>query len=109
MAKIRFYLDEYIAKAVARGLRQRGVEIKTVAEAELLGASDEKHLEFVQSEGLVIGTQDDDFLKLTSQGLNYPGIVFAPQQTPIRKIISGLMLIYEVLDADEMQNHLEYL
>ncbi|MGD0382308.1 MAG: DUF5615 family PIN-like protein [Thermoguttaceae bacterium] len=109
MAKIRFYLDEHVAKAVARGLRQRGVDVKTAAEVELLGASDEKHLEFVQSEGRVIFTQDDDFLKLVSQGLNHPGIVYAPQHTPIRKIISGLMLIHQVLDATEMQNHVEYL
>lgn len=27
MAKIRFYLDEHVAKAVARGLRQRGVDV----------------------------------------------------------------------------------
>jgi uncharacterized protein with PIN domain len=109
MAKIRFYMDEHVAKAVVRGLRLRGVDLKTVAEVELLGASDEKHLEFVQSEGRVIFTQDDDFLKLASQALNHPGIIYTPQHTPIRKIIAGLMLIHQVLDATEMQNHVEYL
>lgn len=109
MAKIRFYLDEHVAKAVVRGLRQRGVDVKTVAEVELLGASDEKHLEFVQLEGRVIFTQDNDFLNLVSQGLSHPGIVYASQHTPIRKIISGLMLIHQVLDAADMQNHVEYL
>ncbi|MGD0656271.1 MAG: DUF5615 family PIN-like protein [Thermoguttaceae bacterium] len=78
MAKIRLYLDEHVAKAVARGLRQRGVDVRTVAEAELLGASDETHLEFVQSEGRVIFTQDNDFLNLVSQGFSHPGIVYAP-------------------------------
>ena len=76
MAKIRFYLDEHVAKTVARGLRQRGVDVKTVAEVELLGASDEKHLEFVKSEGRVIFTQDDDFLKLVSLGLSHERVVF---------------------------------
>ncbi len=75
----------------------------------MLGASDEKHLEFVRSEGRVIFTQDDDFLKLASQGFTHPGIIYAPQHTPVRKIISGLMLIHEILDAAEMQNHVEYL
>jgi uncharacterized protein with PIN domain len=109
MAKIRFYLDEHVAKAVARGLQQRGVDVKTVVEADLLGASDEKHLEFVQSEGRVIFTQDDDFLRLTSKDLHHPGIVYAPQHTSIRQIISGLMLIYDVLDDSDMQDHVEYL
>jgi hypothetical protein len=107
MAKIRFYLDENVAKAVANGLRQRGVDVKTIVEAELLGASDEKHLEFAQSEYRVIFTQDDDFLNLASQGLNHAGIVYAPQHTPVRKIIADLMLIYEILDAEEMQDHVE--
>jgi uncharacterized protein with PIN domain len=109
MAQIRFYLDEHVAKAVSRGLRQRGVDVRTVTEAELLGASDEKHLEFVQSEGRVIFTQDDDFLRLASRGLHHPGIVYAPQHAHVRKIISGLMLIYQVLDPAVMQDHIEYL
>jgi uncharacterized protein with PIN domain len=109
MAKIRFYLDEHVAKAVARGLRQRGVDVKTIVEAELMSASDEKHLEFAQSENRVIFTQDDDFLNLVSEGLNHAGIVYAPQHASIRKIISGLMLIYEVLDAEDMRDHVEYL
>jgi predicted nuclease of predicted toxin-antitoxin system len=109
MAKIRFYLDEHVAKAVARGLRQRGADIKTVAEVDLLSASDEKHLEFAQSEDRVIFTQDDDFLKLASQTSSHPGLVYAAQHTPVRKIIAGLMLIHQVLDASDMQNHVEYL
>lgn len=29
--KVSFYTDEHVAKAVARGLRQRGVDVLTVA------------------------------------------------------------------------------
>ena len=42
--KIRFYTDEHVAKAVVRGLRERGVDVLTVLQAEMLGASDEEHL-----------------------------------------------------------------
>ncbi len=34
---IRFYTDEHISRAVVHGLRQRGVDVLTVAEAGLLG------------------------------------------------------------------------
>ena len=44
MSKIRFYTDEHVAKAIIRGLRQRGVDVLTVPEANMMGASDEKHL-----------------------------------------------------------------
>lgn len=31
--RIRFYTDEQVARAVARGLRQRGVDVLTIPEA----------------------------------------------------------------------------
>lgn len=109
MAKIRFYMDEHVAKAATRGLRQRGVDVVVPKEVDLLGASDEKHLEYAQTEARVIFTQDDDFLRLAAQDIEHSGIVYAPQNTSLRKIISSLMLIYQVLEAEDMQNHVEYL
>ncbi len=42
---VKFYTDEHVARAVVRGLRQRGADVLTVPEAGLLGASDEEHME----------------------------------------------------------------
>jgi predicted nuclease of predicted toxin-antitoxin system len=79
--KIKFYTDEHVAKAVVRGLRQRGVEALTVLEAGMLGASDEEHLKRARNEDRVIFTQDDDFLRLHAAGADHAGIVYASQQT----------------------------
>ncbi|MCP4113138.1 MAG: hypothetical protein GY749_47680 [Desulfobacteraceae bacterium] len=43
--RIKFYLDEHVSKAIAKGLRRRGIDVITVVEAGLLGATDEEHLE----------------------------------------------------------------
>lgn len=51
MAAIRYYLDEHIAGAVAEGLRRRGIEVLTLTEAEMLGASDEEHFVFAREGG----------------------------------------------------------
>ena len=107
--KIRFYTDEHVAKAVVRGLRQRGVDVRTVSEAGMLGASDQEHLALARKEGRVIFTQDDDFLRLHAAGAEHAGIVYAPQPTSIGEIIYGLMLIYQVLDAEDMKGQVEYL
>lgn len=107
--KIRFYTDEHVAKAVVRGLRQRGVDVRTVSEAGMLGASDQEHLALARKEGRVIFTQDDDFLRLHAAGAEHAGIVYAPQQTSIGEIIYGLMLIYQILDAKDMTGQVEYL
>ena len=109
MAKIRFYTDEHISKAVIQGLRLRGIDVLSISETRLFGATDEHHLGRATSEGRVVLTQDADFLALAAGGKNHQGIVFAPQGTPIGRLIQGLLLIYEVLEAEEMVNHIEFL
>ena len=54
-------------------------------------------------------TQDDDFLRLHASGVIHAGIVYAPQRTPVGEMIRGLMLVYQVLDAEEMQGQVEFL
>lgn len=107
--RIKFYTDEHVAKAVVRALRQRGVDVLTVQEAGMSGASDKEHLELAAKEGRVVFTQDEDFLRLRAAGVDNAGIVYAPQQTSITDIVFGLMLIYQVLDAEEMRGQMEYL
>lgn len=109
MSKIRYYADEHVAKAVIPGLRQRGVDVLTTPEAGKSHATDEEHLELALSQQRVIFTQDDDFLKLAASGSAHAGIAYAPQHTPVGSIIQGLMLIYRVLEAEEIAGNIEYL
>lgn len=51
--RVSFYTDEHVAKTVIRGLRGRGVDVMTVAEAGLMGASDEEHLARALKDGRV--------------------------------------------------------
>jgi len=107
--KIRFYADEHVSKAVVRALRQRGVDVLTVQDAGMSGASDREHLELATRQGRVVFTQDDDFLRLHAAGAKHAGIVYAPAQASIGDIIYGLMLVYQVLDAEDMVEQVEYL
>ncbi len=54
-------------------------------------------------------TQNEDFLRLAAANIPHAGIVYAPQHTPVSEIITGLMLICQVLDAGEMKDHVEFL
>lgn len=107
--KIKFFTDEHVARAVVRGLRHRGVDVLTVQEANMLGASDQEHVEYARAESRVVFSQDQDFLALHASGLEHAGIAYAPQGMSIGDIIRGLMLIHQVLDADDMKGHVEYL
>ena len=106
---IKFYADEHIPRAAVRGLRQRGVDVLTVSEAGLLSASDEEHLQRARVEGHVLFTQDSDFLRLHADGVAHTGIVYVPFQISIGEMIRGLMLLYQVLEEEDMHGQLEYL
>ena len=106
--QVKFYTDEHVPKAVIEGLRRRGVDVLTVPEAGMMGASDEEHLALAHRR--VLFTQDEDFLRLHAAGTPYAGIVYTHQQsTSIGEMIHGLMLIFEVFEANEMEGQLEYL
>jgi len=107
---IRFHLDENSHHGIADALRRHGVDVSTTPDAELLGASDEEQLRFAVSQGRAIFTQDKDFLKLPGQGTEHHGILYCRQQTrSVGEIIRGLMLVWEVYEADELVNKVEYL
>ncbi len=75
----------------------------------MLSASDAEHFKRAQSENRVIVTQDDDFLRFHAVGQKHSGIVYAPQGKSIGEMIQGLLLISQVLDAEEMQGQVEFL
>jgi len=75
----------------------------------MLGSSDEDNLALARREDRVLFTQDDDFLRLHASGREHPGIIYARQGTPSGEIIRGLLLICQILDAEEMRRHVEFL
>jgi len=106
--KVKYYMDEHVHSAVINGLRRRGVDVLTTPEAGMIAASDLAHLRFAANEERVVFTQDNDFLKLHAEGIPHTGIVYTHQTTPIGEIVKTLMLIYNVLDAEDMVGNLEF-
>ncbi len=107
---IRFHLDEHVDPAVADGLRRRGVDVTATREAGLLETTDEIQLAYCRAHHRVLFTEDAGFLRLHAAGQPHPGLAYCHQQSrSIGDIIRGLVLIWEVLDPEDMQNKLEYL
>lgn len=76
----------------------------------MLGASDTSHLALASRVGRVFVTQDDDFLRLHAVGsVPHAGIAYCPQRTDVGRIVRGLLLIFQVLSANDMKNHVEFL
>ncbi len=107
---LRFHLDENVDPAVAGGLRRRGIDVTTSAEAELLTASDELQLAAARLGGRVVVTHDADFLRLHGRGVHHAGIVFIPKGLrTVGEAVRGLVILAECLTAAEMADHLEFL
>ena len=106
---VRFYTDEHISRAVIKGLRQRGVDVLSVQDTKLYGASDRDHLARATSEKRIIVTHDADFLRLNRTNHDHFGIAYAHRFTSVGDMIRGLMLIHLVMTRDEMQGRVEYI
>ncbi len=107
---IRFHLDENCDRAIGEGLRRRGIDVTTTPEAGLMSATDEAQIAYAVAQGRILFTQDCDILRLHATGLAHPGIAYCGKDTKsIGDIIRGLVLIWELLEPDEMSKRVEFL
>ncbi len=107
---IRFHLDENCPRSLAEGLRRRGVDVTTTPDAGLLGAIDEEQAAHALAESRVIFTQDRDLLRINAAGVPHAGITYCPKDSKsLGELIDGPVLIWEVLDSDEMRGRVEFL
>jgi len=106
---IRFYTDEHIATAVIRGIRRHGIEVLSVPDTGMFGATDDEHFMRAQADGRVIITQDQDFLAIAANNPGHGGIIFAAQSVRIGAMIAGVVRIHQTLDPPDMIGRVEYL
>jgi hypothetical protein len=107
---IRFHLDEHVDHDIARGLRNRSIDVTTATDAVLLSAADEEHIAYALGENRVIFTHDPDFLLLHAQGIDHAGIAFCASGTrSIGHVVRYLCLMHDCMTSDEMRGRIEYL
>ena len=110
--EIRFHLDENVNNAIAKGLRQKNIDITTTDEADLMGVSDEEQLAHALKQNRVIFTHDADFLRLHNKGVQHAGIVYCSQKKlktiSAGEIVSFLELVFLSMTMEAMVNHIEF-
>jgi predicted nuclease of predicted toxin-antitoxin system len=107
--RIRFHLDEHVDPVIAKALRRAGIDVTTTNEAGLRTKDDETHLIFARTEGRVIVTRDQDFLRFANVAADHAGVAFYTSGQTLREIIESLILIHEVMSPSEMTGHIEYI
>ena len=107
--RIRYHLDEHFPHAVAKALRQYGFDVTVPQEADLRQATDRAHLLYTSESSRVMVTYDEDFLRLHAEGIAHAGIAYVrPSSRNTRTLIEMLRLLFELVTADEMNNHVEF-
>jgi hypothetical protein len=113
MALIRFFTDEDIYGAVARGLRSAGIDAISTPERGRLGESDEAQLKWAAAGQRVFVTFNvAHFAALHGawlrQGRHHWGIVVSSQR-PLGDLLKRLRNLAKARDAEAMRDRLEFL
>jgi uncharacterized protein with PIN domain len=110
MAEIRYHLDEHIDKAIAVGLRHRGIDVTTTAEVGLLQAKDVEQITFSSAQQRVFVTRERGIVREVPVGTSHSGIVIV--QSDRRKIgptVLALTHLHRTKTSEEMVDRILYL
>lgn len=107
---VRYYFDQHMDPAVARGLRLRGIDALTAQDAGRCGYADPDQLAFAAAAGRVVVTHDSDYLALHAAGTLHAGVAWSPAvKYSIGGLVAVLTLLHAVYTADDMLGRLEHL
>ncbi len=110
---LRLYADECVDARIVAGLRRRSIDVRSAADEDLLGATDDVQLDRAARLQRVILTSDTDFLELAHRrvhdGLPHPGVLFIMPRTGVGEAIRAVVLAAEVLDHEEMASWIEWI
>lgn len=111
---VALYLDENVPRAVAVGLRLRGVDVITPEDDDRRGIADPALLDRATELGRPLFSQDRDLLaearRRQREGTRFPGVLYAHQlHATIGDCVRDLHLISEMMEPDELANRVEFL
>ena len=110
---LRLYCDHHVPRAIAIGVRRRGIDVLTTEADGTADRDDEFLLQRATDLGRVVFTQDRDFLALAAAWQHtrreFTGMVYAHQmRITIGAAIQDLVLIASLMHPDDMRNRVEF-
>ena len=111
---VGLYMDVHVRRAVTDGLRLRGADVLTAQEDDADELSDSELLDRAMTLGLVLFTQDEDFLAEAARrqqtGESFAGVIYAHQlNITVGECIDDLELIAAATGLEEWANCVQYL
>ena len=111
---LKLYLDHNVPRAIADGLRDRGVDVLTAFEDGSHELLDPDLLNRIAELSRVAFTTDTDFLaeaqRRQQSGEFFPGVIFVSQKgVSIGRCVLDLELIAKVLEPVDLANCVQFL
>ena len=111
---LRFYMDVHIPKAIATGLRLRGVDVLTAQEDGRGREDDDPLLSRASELNRVMFSFDTDMLRIANQrqheGTRFEGLVFAhPTEISVGECTRDLEIIAKSGEPGDLRNQVVYL
>lgn len=108
------YFDHHVPRAIAVGVRQRGIDVLTTEPDGMADRDDEFLLQRATDLGRVVFTQAMDFLALAAAWRQtrreFTGMVYAHQlRITIGGAIHDLALIASRMNPEDIRNRVEFL
>jgi hypothetical protein len=103
---LRLYFDHNVQRAVAQGLRLRGVDLLTALEDGTERLADPDLLDRATSLGRVLFSMDLDLVieaeRRQREGVAFAGVVFARQGSPIGLLVEELEILATAAEPAEL-------
>ena len=111
---IAFYMDHHVPRAIALGLRLRGVEVITAYEDGTSEVEDPALLDRAGALGRVLFTRDDDLRAEARQrqraGIPFHGVIYAHQlRVSIGRCVQDLEIIAKAGEPVDLMNAIIFL
>lgn len=111
---VRLYFDVHVRRAVADGLRLRGVDVLRAQDDGAAELEDPELLDRAGELGRLLFTQDKDLLREATKrqraGEKFSGIIYAHQrEVSIGECVTDLEIIAKDSEPEEWIGHVEYL
>lgn len=111
---IALYMDENVPLPIAKGLRQRDVDVLRAQQDNHQNTPDHIILDRAMDLQRVVFTQDEDFLAIANrrqqEEVNFSGVIYAHQQkVTFGDCIRDLEIVAKVSEPEDFVNRVQYL
>lgn len=107
---LKYHLDENAERAIADGLRLRGLDVTTTPPDVPTATSDSDQLAWCLAEERVIVSHDRDMLRYAAAGVEHAGVVFyRSRHRTFGELIARLVTLSRLRTPETMRGCVEYL